>query len=34
MTHTFLNLLKTKKQFDRFIHWLAAFGCQPKLYNF
>lgn len=30
----FIKPVEDKKQFDRFIHWLAAFGCQPKLYNF
>lgn len=30
----FFKPVEDKKQFDRFIHWLAAFDCQPKLYNF
>lgn len=30
----FIKPVEDKKQFDRFTHWLAAFGCQPKLYNF
>lgn len=30
----FIKPAEDKKQFDRFIYWLAAFGCQPKLYNF
>lgn len=30
----FIKPVEDKKQFDRFIHWLAAESCQPKLYNF
>lgn len=30
----FIKSVEDKKQFDRFTHWLAAFGWQPKLYNF
>ena len=30
----FIKPVEDKKQFDRFTHWLAAFGWQPKLYNF
>lgn len=30
----FIKPVEDKKKIDRFIHWLAAESCQPKLYNF